>query len=109
MRKKAVVEAIREPERIAHYCGYALLPEVEMVPEGEPFGGTWVISHCCFGRAGVHGYEVRYLLSDNDHFTTRRAAVQAARMRAIRTIDLEEVGSLHLCPFPASSTESRRA
>ncbi len=90
------------------YHGYDVLPEVEMVPEGELFGGTWVISRCCFGKAGREGYEVRFLLSDNDHFPTQWAAVRAARLRAVRTIDLEEVGSLHLAPARTSAMEARR-
>ena len=108
MRGRGVDAVIETEGRVMHYHGYDVLPEVEMVPEGELFGGTWIISRCCFGKAGPEGYEVRSLLSDNDHFPTQWAAVKAARLRAIRTIDIEEVGALHLAPARSTAIQARR-
>lgn len=108
MRDRKVDAVIETEGRVMHYHGYDVLPEVEMVPEGELFGNTWIILRCCFGKTGPEGYEVRSLLSDNDHFPTRSAAVRAARLRAIRTIDINEVGALHLAPAKAPALETGR-
>lgn len=108
MRSRTTEKTISGMERIVSYRGYEIMPEVAMVPEGELFGGTWIVSHCCLGRACPYGYEVRYLLSDNDHFATRRSAIRASQLRAVRTIDLGEEGSMHLSPFPATSPQPRQ-
>lgn len=89
--------------RTITYGGWEVVPEVVMVADGELFGGTWIIRRCCFGRRSLHGYEVRCLLGDNDHFATRREATRAAFLRAMRTIELREVGAVHLSAIPASS------
>lgn len=79
------------------YGDWDVMPEVVMVPEGELFGGTWIIRRCSFGRSSVQGYEVRCLLGDGGHFPTRRGATRMAFLQAMRTIELGEVGAVHLC------------
>lgn len=82
------------------YNGWEVMPEVERVADGELFGGTWVIRGCSLGRGTRQGYEVRSLLADNGHHATRREAVHAAFLRAMRTIELGEVGAVHLSSLP---------
>jgi len=94
-------------ERMMSFGGYDVLPEVALIADGELFAGTWIIRSCCFGKATPSGYEVRFLVSDNDHFPTRRQALRGAFLRAMRTIELGEVGSMHLCPVPTSDVLPR--
>lgn len=89
--------------RTIYYGEWEVLPEVRRVPEGELFGGTWVIRRCSFGRPGPDGYEVRTLLGDNEHFPTRREALHSAFLRAMCTIELDEVGAVHLCSIPSGA------
>lgn len=90
-----------------YYRGYDVLPVVRMIPEGELFAGTWVLSGCTFARRIAGGHELRSLIGDNEHFATRREVLQAALVRAMRTIDLGEVGSLHLSPLPSPKLYAR--
>lgn len=90
------------------YGGYEVLPEVRMIPEGELFAGTWIIARCAFGKALRGGYEVRLLAGDNDHFATRSEALRAALLRAVRTIELGEVGARHLSAIPSPDLQLRR-
>lgn len=93
--------------RMIYFRDHDILPEVAMIPDGEVFGGSWVIRRCSIGRAVPHGYEVRCLLSDNDHFATRREAVRAVFLQAMRTIELGEVGAVHLSPASSTGIQSR--
>lgn len=90
------------------YGGYEVLPEVRMIPEGELFAGTWIIARCIFGRAVREGYEIRCLAGDNDHFATRNEALGTARLRAMRTIQLGEVGARHLSSIPSPDLQAKR-
>ena len=91
--------------RTINYGGWEVMPEVGKVADDELFGGTWVIRRCSFGRRIRHGYEIRCLLGDNDHYATRREAAHAAFLRAMRTIELGEVGAVHLSSIPTGTID----
>lgn len=102
-RQRACAAPGAQAGRTIIYGGWEVIPEVVMVADGELFGGTWIIRRCCFGRSTRHGYEVRCLLGDNDHYATRREAAHAAFLQAMRTIELGEVGAVHLSSLPTST------
>lgn len=109
MRRKRFPRLQEDLHRALSYRRCDVLPVVAMVPDGEPFGGTWIISRCSIGTARRGAYEIRSLLSDNDHFPTRRSAMRSAFLRAKRTIDLREIGAVHLPPISECRDEARRA